>query len=228
MSTPSPFTSHIGKSGAGWLFSCAVIVLCVAIADQYDMTREASWLVIGSFALWQGVWPFTRLAIWFLEHNAKNRKALPHFGGITLKQIPKLKGIQAEGEGTAMGLLVWIARHIEDLSLEANTDVFIDELWKVWQPRLDSIGNAGAQCSVLGFGFTLFGISQALREGSDLSSGLGLMMESSLVGCICGIVCGGLWLLAKHACESHETDLRKVASQFGESRGHVSNPELLF
>ncbi len=228
MSTPAPFSNKIGKNGAGWLLCCGAILGSVAVADHFDATREASWFVIGAFALSQGVWPFIRLALWFSEHNAKNLNALPHLSGLTLTDIPRLKGVQAEGEGTAVGLLVWIARHLEDVSLESSTSVFIDELFKIWQPRLDSIANAGAQCSVLGFGFTLLSIVQSLRNGSDLTSGLGVMMESSLVGCICGIVCGGLWLFAKSACESHETDLRKVASQFGDSQGNVSNPELLF
>lgn len=231
----APFKKNTIRQGLVWLGVCSVMLAIVATASHYGLQQWAVSAIIILFAVRYGLWPYLKLAFWFRTDDIKNRETIRLLTDLTKQERQQLVSINTQGGGSVLTLAVWVARNLEHMSAEEATNIFIDELRKVWRPMVDAQSNASHQSPVLGFAASLYGLllgvgKLVVDQGGDQSQfyeALQIMLQSSMVGACCAFVCIGLWLLSKNACKSHEADLRKLSSQLG-GDGPSIDPDRLF
>ncbi|GAB5407166.1 MAG: hypothetical protein Aurels2KO_53970 [Aureliella sp.] len=237
MSDNKPFSANTLSHGIRWILVCVTMFAFIAGASAYGFERWACALVIAVFFVCNGLRPFIALGAWVRSHERKNVESVQYLQTIPIEKQPLLAEIDAKGEGTALGLIVFINRQRNRMEPNLATDLYIQGLWKIWQPKLDAVRNTAEQSPVLGFASSLWGMAAGVRQLatvetsafvlSDLYAAMEIMLTSSLIGAVYAFVCIGLAARLTNTCDGHEADLRNLAARLEGGAGNV-DPELLF
>ena len=234
-----PFQSGSLSGGIRWLILCGSMLAAVVAGSHYGHEQWAAAAVIGVFVVIAGFIPYLRLALLLRKFDRLNKLTFPYLSNILNDQRRDLAGMDAAGEGTALGMCVFASRRIDSMPWAEACGIYLVDLMQLFKPKLDAVKTAAEQAPVLGFSASLFGMVLGVRELAtvqaakfDLSSlyaAMEIMLTSSLVGASAAFVCIGLSTILQRACEKHIEDLRKLASGGkGGSQSKNDDPDVLF